>query len=289
MNQRQLVQAAVAYVEEHLNEPLTLDGIAAAIYYSKHHLLHEFSAYTKYSLYDYIKKRRLHDAAFDLLNDRHAILDVALNAGYQTQQSFTKAFSELYKISPKEFRGNKKPFGIREALTDYDQLERNTWESIRIVEADIGDRSEIVRYMRASQGAFPYWTMESFDPILTLRLHKKEVIIAKADCRVVGMLMIDSKKLDIEGLSSFPAFWEYQLEFWMLQCFALKRRFRKVQLETTSFRSNDKLDIGYRAQLLALGFSPIEQLKEFNYPTEKFIFSGPIHWYKEPSDSILLV
>lgn len=143
--------------------------------------------------------------------------------------------------------------------------------------------------MRASQGAFPYWTMDSFDPILTLRLHKKEVILAKADCRVVGMLMLDSKKLVIEGLSSLPAFWEYQLESWMLQRFVLKSKSRVAQLETTSFRSDDKLDIGYRAQLLALGFSPVEQLKEFNYPTEKFIFSGPFHWHKEPMDSILLV
>lgn len=276
MNRRQIIQATVGYVEEHLALPLCIEEIAASIYYSKHHLLHEFSSYTKFSLYDYIKKRRLHEAGMSLLETPASIIDVALASGYQTQQSFSKAFSQIYKLSPKEFRKNNRVFGILESMNNNDFPRNHELSKVMVQVAAKGDRMGILNHMKSCQWAFPYWESSVFDQQIYSRIKNQEVVIAKIAEQIVGVLVFDSKNRHIDGLSSLPLVWEYGVERSMLQYLFRKRASLPNGVTTTSFRAEDKLDIGYHARLLSLGFRPMELLEEYNYPTQRFVLTNDL-------------
>lgn len=287
MNRRQLVQATVDYVEEYLDQKLVTTDIAAALHYSQYHLLHEFSQYTKFSLYDYVKKRRLHQAGTLLLVTSASIIDIALETGYQTQQSFSKAFGQIYKTSPKAFRKNNCSFGILEPLTYCDRFTTADASKIVIKEAEEEDKKGILGYMKACQWAFPYLEPQVFHTQIDARISKQEVVIAKMADQIAGVLVFDPEQSNIDGLSSLPILWEYQLEGHMIQYLCRERKLVPELLKTTSFRIGDKLDIGSRARLLTIGFQPNRLLEEFGYPTEEFVFRGQVAIKRQVADSVL--
>lgn len=65
------------------------------------------------TIYQYIKKRRLTEAARQLVYTKASIIDIAVNAGYESQQSFSSAFKKMYRKSPQEYRRNKEFWPIQ--------------------------------------------------------------------------------------------------------------------------------------------------------------------------------
>lgn len=92
------------YIEEHLNENLDVDKIAAVSGYSKFHLERIFASENECTIYKYIKMRRLTEAARQLIFSNRPILDIAFDAGYDSQQAFTLAFKKVYNLTPKVYR-----------------------------------------------------------------------------------------------------------------------------------------------------------------------------------------
>lgn len=97
-------QAAVAYIEAHLGEPLTLDVIAQASHYSKYHLHRCFVESLGITASAYIWRRRLTEAARQLALTDRRIVDIAIEFGFGSQQAFTRAFKIGYKQPPCRFR-----------------------------------------------------------------------------------------------------------------------------------------------------------------------------------------
>lgn len=92
------------FIEEHFTENITLDDISKIIGYSKYHLNRIFLKSTGQTIYQYIKERRLFEAANQLLNTDKSIVEIALDVGYTSQQSFTLAFKSVFKCTPKVYR-----------------------------------------------------------------------------------------------------------------------------------------------------------------------------------------
>jgi len=95
---------ALWYIESHLSGDLSLDAIAAVAEVSRFHLSRAFPASTGYSLYGYIRARRLSEAARILAGGARDILAVALDAGYGSHEAFTRAFHQHFGITPEQFR-----------------------------------------------------------------------------------------------------------------------------------------------------------------------------------------
>lgn len=91
-------------IEEDLSLNFNLDMLAVKVGYSKYHLHKMFTNVVGMSMYQYIKRRRLSEAAKKLLFTDSSILNIALDAGYESQQSFTDAFKTMFNQSPKVFR-----------------------------------------------------------------------------------------------------------------------------------------------------------------------------------------
>lgn len=108
MQNIELLVASLEYMEEHLRDDIKTEDVAAACYCSKSSLEKLFRCVTKMSVHHYIIRRRMTCAAKYLTeHPEKAILDVALEFGYGTHESFTRAFKQEWNCKPSEFRDAK--------------------------------------------------------------------------------------------------------------------------------------------------------------------------------------
>ncbi|MGN1002956.1 MAG: AraC family transcriptional regulator [Oscillospiraceae bacterium] len=97
-----LVTQVLAYIGEHYNEPLTLDGLAQRFYVSKYHLSHEFSRIVGTGVYHYILLKRLLIAR-QMLADGIAPSVVSVNCGFGDYANFYRAFKAQYGVTPSDY------------------------------------------------------------------------------------------------------------------------------------------------------------------------------------------
>lgn len=98
------IQKAVDYVEEHLTENIALEEVAAQALVSSYHFHRVFSILCGQTLGEYIRLRRLTLAGIELAENKAKVIDVALKYGYDSPDSFTKAFQKFHGISPSQAR-----------------------------------------------------------------------------------------------------------------------------------------------------------------------------------------
>lgn len=103
-DKKDIVQKVITYIETNLEKEIDLDHIAKNIGYSKFHLNRIFTAYTGITIYKYLQNRRLTIAAEKLVKTDKPIIQIAYEAGYDSPQSFTFAFKQVYLYPPKVYR-----------------------------------------------------------------------------------------------------------------------------------------------------------------------------------------
>lgn len=96
------LQKAIDYIESHLTDALSFDAIASMMAVSEPDLQRSFKMITGLTMSEYIRYRRLTMAALDLKKSGSKVLDVGLTYGYQTAESFSKAFKQFHGCTPLE-------------------------------------------------------------------------------------------------------------------------------------------------------------------------------------------
>ena len=104
MEYREEIKAAIDYIEQHLDQEIRLDNVAAAAGFSKYHFQRIFKNKTGLAVYEYIQKRRLAQAAALLLNSSMQVLDIAVCLHFESQEVFTRAFKKCYGLPPGQYR-----------------------------------------------------------------------------------------------------------------------------------------------------------------------------------------
>ena len=104
MNMLESLNIVVEYIEENLKNDINLEEMAKKACFSQWYLQRIFMSITDISLSEYIRRRKLTSAAFDLQNKNERIIDVALRYGYQSPDSFTRAFKKLHDVTPSKVR-----------------------------------------------------------------------------------------------------------------------------------------------------------------------------------------
>lgn len=94
------IQRALDYTEAHLTEEIDYEKVAKQAYSSAFHFQRMFSMVCGFSLGDYIRMRRLSLAADELFRTNVKVIDVALKYGYETPESFSRAFMRYHGITP---------------------------------------------------------------------------------------------------------------------------------------------------------------------------------------------
>jgi AraC family transcriptional regulator len=111
---KQRLLRVLVYIQEHLDERLPLEELAERACLSPYHFHHVFSGMLGESLQGYIRRLRLERAAWRLKLSGEQVVQIALEAGYQTHEAFTRAFRASFGISPTRFRRRHGAFhGLR--------------------------------------------------------------------------------------------------------------------------------------------------------------------------------
>lgn len=112
------------YIKNNLQNRLTLAMIAKAVNYSQWHAARIFKEYTGKTPFDYIRALRLTEAAKVLRDNPCAVLDVALDFVFDSQEGFTRAFSRRFGISPGAYREHPRPIAY---FTPYNVLDQQAF------------------------------------------------------------------------------------------------------------------------------------------------------------------
>lgn len=99
-----MINRAIEYMEGHLTEEVTLAEIAEQVHLSAYHFQRAFSLLTGLSPAEYLRKRRLSQAGADLAGGGEKVIDVALKYGYDSPESFAKAFTRFHGVSPMQVK-----------------------------------------------------------------------------------------------------------------------------------------------------------------------------------------
>lgn len=105
------LKTAIDYMEGHLLMDVGADEVADAVHISSFYFQKGFKIVTGYSVGEYLRNRRLYLAGLDVIRGEEKIIDLAYKYGYDTPESFSKAFSRFHGLSPMQLKA--KPFQIR--------------------------------------------------------------------------------------------------------------------------------------------------------------------------------
>ncbi|MDE6364707.1 MAG: AraC family transcriptional regulator [Lachnospiraceae bacterium] len=122
MKDEPLIEKIVSYINEHIEEDLSLDKIAKELNYSKFYMARTFAEKTGCTIYKYIQGQRLTRAARKLVESSKPIVEIAYEARYNSQQAFTLAFGRLYQCTPQSYRRNGVFYPKQTQITDYTRM-----------------------------------------------------------------------------------------------------------------------------------------------------------------------
>ncbi len=100
----EIIQTLTDWIESNLDKTLSVDEVAARSGYSKWHLQRMFRTVTRQTLGNYIRERRLTLAAEALRQTQRPVFDIAMQYGYDSQQTFSRVFRRQFSQTPTAYR-----------------------------------------------------------------------------------------------------------------------------------------------------------------------------------------
>lgn len=156
------ISQAINYIENNLTGDISYDEAAKTACCSKYYFERMFSYITGISLSEYIRRRRMTEAAFDLQRGNMKVMDIGLKYGYSSPTAFNRAFQNVHGISPTAARAqgtvlNSYPpirFSISVKGGENMSYRIETKKAIRIV----GIRTALIEDMEENQKIVPmFW------------------------------------------------------------------------------------------------------------------------------------
>src|SRR5262245_60251655 len=101
---KERILRVLVHIQEHLDEALPLEALARVACFSPHHFHRIFGAMVGESVKEHVRRLRLERAAYRLQFSDQPVTGIALDAGYETHESFIRAFRAMFGTSPSGFR-----------------------------------------------------------------------------------------------------------------------------------------------------------------------------------------
>ncbi len=130
------MNTAMHYIEGNLTNEIDFKEVARLALCSEYHFKRMFSFLAGISLSDYIRCRRLTLAAFELKNSNVKVIDVAIKYGYNSPDSFARAFQNLHGITPSECRNSSHSLKAYSPMTFQLSIQGGNEMNYRIEEKD---------------------------------------------------------------------------------------------------------------------------------------------------------
>lgn len=109
---QRILQSSIFYIEKRLLQDIDLESVAEWSGFSLYHFMRVFSIFTGYTLKGYIRTRRLSEAARELLQKNEYIYKTAQKYGFNSVESFIRAFKRQFGLTPQKYRKRKQLIGF---------------------------------------------------------------------------------------------------------------------------------------------------------------------------------
>jgi AraC family transcriptional regulator len=122
------VQSTLKWIEENLPERITIEKLAGIAHLSPFYYQRLFSRLVGRPVMEYIKLRRLANAADHLANNHTRIIDVAHDFGFENHETFTRTFKNTYSMTPEDYRATPRPlshFLMPDLILNYYLVDEN--------------------------------------------------------------------------------------------------------------------------------------------------------------------
>lgn len=136
MDYFQTIQQAIHYMEDHLLEEISYTDVAEQVYLSVFHFQRIFSLITDVTPGEYIRNRRLSMAGQEITLSNVKVIDLAYKYGYDSPESFSKAFRRFHGITPSQAKKADAPLNSFNRLVIKISTEGGTIMQYRIVEKE---------------------------------------------------------------------------------------------------------------------------------------------------------
>lgn len=95
------LQKSINYIESNLKNNIELEQISKVTGYSLPHFYRVFSAIVGCPVKEYVRKRRLSNAMFDIVTSKKSITEIAFEYGFESHEAFTRSFKLAYGAAAK--------------------------------------------------------------------------------------------------------------------------------------------------------------------------------------------
>ena len=99
-----IIGNSIQYMEDHITEDITVESVANSVGVSSFYFQKGFAMLCGFTVSEYIRNRRLALAGNDLLVTDKKIIDIAMKYGYDSPDSFTRAFTRFHGVTPTSVR-----------------------------------------------------------------------------------------------------------------------------------------------------------------------------------------
>ncbi len=123
------IETAIEFIETHLKTRFKTVDVAKESAYSLFHFHRIFQAATGYTLKNYIRARRLTEAARQLVDTDEKIINISFDYGFESQEAFTRAFKQIFKTTPGKYR---------RVNSHHPSVYRNKWSVNRLIHLNKG-------------------------------------------------------------------------------------------------------------------------------------------------------
>ena len=264
---------AIQFIEDNLTRKLDLGAVAEAVHYSPYHLHRLFAGVMGMTVHDYVRRRKLTEAARQLAFSDAPILQVALTAGYESQQSFSGIFKAMYKLSPAEYRrrGTFYPLQLR-WLPEWAPADL-LYERKDVAFAGPEDIPQWMNLLRLAIDGYPCLDECAYLYQLQKSMEKEQALLLRDGMLVTGAMIFSPDSGGIGFLAVHPQYRKQGAAQALLSKLT-EELLRGREISITTYRAGDRADPGQRRAYQHLGFTEAELLEEFGYPTQRLVLSG---------------
>lgn len=141
-----LVKDICLYIDNNINDSLTIDEIASEFHFNKFHLMRKFKENTGLTINQYMNNRKIQNSMHALTYTDDSMLKIALNNGFNSLEYFSEQFTKIVGLSPSKFRNFSLVYGspsFEQGGEDMDKLQQ--------IQADLVELKELKEMINEMQ------------------------------------------------------------------------------------------------------------------------------------------
>lgn len=181
-------------IKNHNDEAVTLADLSKKLGYSECYISRKFAEISGMHLRDYVRKRAMAFALKEVRDSKKGLLEIALDHGFSSHEAFSRAFKELYGITPREYRRDPVPVVLRTVIKPLDCY------LLDVEEPGMENTEKDVKVYFVTIPAHKYLHIRNYESIGYWDFWQKQSQIPGQDCQTIcGLLDSIQGKLDDAG------------------------------------------------------------------------------------------